>query len=95
MRVNSIADLATTPIKGGQDLYTSNRTWYASDVNDNERHIYHYRTLMVVLRDGAYYQVSLGWGSMTDKHGLGKIRKALGVSVPWGISQDLDSLLAE
>lgn len=93
MRANSIAQLATKPIKAGQGLYTSNRAWYAVDVSDNERHIYHYRTHMVVIRNGDYYQVSEGWNSQTDKVGLGKIRKALGVHAPWGITQDLDTTI--
>lgn len=37
--------------------------------------IYHYSTLMAEVRDGVFTQVSEGWGSMSDKCGLAKLRR--------------------
>ncbi len=37
--------------------------------------IYHYSTLMVEVSNGEAVQVSEGWGSMTDKCGMAKIRQ--------------------
>jgi hypothetical protein len=37
--------------------------------------IFHYSTLMAEVRDGAFTQVSWGWGSMSDKCGLAKLRR--------------------
>jgi hypothetical protein len=38
--------------------------------------IYHYNTRMAVVENGTLTQVSRGWGSMTDKCGMAKLRKA-------------------
>lgn len=69
-----IQDLATYPIVGGRTLKAS--SWRAMMNGDNsERLIYHYSTLMAVVKDNTLTQVSEGWGSMSDKHGMGKLRK--------------------
>lgn len=69
-----IENLVSDPIKGGRTLKAS--SWRALMNGDNsERLIYHYSTLMAVVKDGTLTQVSDGWGSMSDKHGMGKLRK--------------------
>lgn len=49
-------------------------SWRSVRVGD-ALHIYHYATLMAEVRNGVLTQVSEGWGSMSDKHGMGKLRK--------------------
>jgi hypothetical protein len=71
----TLADLATKPVKAGRSFKAS--SWRAVDIDENTRHIYHYSTLMAELRDGELEQVSQGWGSQSDKCGMGKIRRAL------------------
>lgn len=71
----TLADLATKPLKSGRSFRAS--SWRAVDIDENTRHIYHYSTLMAELRDGNLEQVSQGWGSHSDKVGMGKIRNAL------------------
>jgi hypothetical protein len=44
-------------------------------VNTGTMCIYHYNTLMAEVRDGALVQVSEGWGSMSDKCGMAKLRR--------------------
>jgi len=70
-----LADLATKPVKAGRSFKAS--SWRAVDIDENTRHIYHYSTLMAELTKGELTQVSEGWGSMSDKQGMGKIRNAL------------------
>jgi len=70
-----LADLATSPVRAGRSFKAS--SWRAVDIDENTRHIYHYSTLMAELTKGELTQVSEGWGSMSDKQGMGKIRNAL------------------
>ena len=70
-----LADLATKPVKAGRSFKAS--SWRAVDIDGDTRHIYHYSTLMAELTKGELTQVSQGWGSMSDKQGMGKIRNAL------------------
>jgi len=70
-----LADLATKPVKAGRSFKAS--SWRAVDIDGDTRHIYHYSTLMAELTKGELTQVSEGWGSMSDKQGMGKIRNAL------------------
>ena len=93
MRATSIEHLATMPIRAKQHLKVANGNWTSQDLDDITRYIYHRGTHMVTIYQGCYFQVSEGWGSMTDKCGLAKIRKALGISAKWGITQDLDNTL--
>lgn len=37
-------------------------------------HVYHYSTLMAIVENGTFSQVSEGWGSMSDKCGMNKLR---------------------
>jgi hypothetical protein len=69
-----IQDLATKPFRRTNTLHAS--SWRAVKVNDTERHIYHYSTLMAVVADGRLTQVSEGWGSMSDKCGMARLRRA-------------------
>jgi hypothetical protein len=71
----TLADLATKPLKVGRSFRAS--SWRAVDIDENTRHIYHYSTLMAELHNGELEQVSQGWGSQSDKVGMGKIRNAL------------------
>jgi hypothetical protein len=71
----SMSDLVTKPIKAGRSFKAS--SWRAVDIDGNTRHIYHYSTLMAELRNGELEQVSQGWGSMSDKCGMTKLRSAL------------------
>ena len=71
----TLADLATKPVKAGRSFRAA--SWRAVDIDENTRHIYHYSTLMAELTKGELTQVSEGWGSMTDKCGMTKLRSAL------------------
>ena len=71
----SMSDLVTKPVKAGRSLKAS--SWRAVDIDGDTRHIYHYSTLMAELRNGELTQVSQGWGSMSDKCGMTKLRSAL------------------
>lgn len=71
----SMSDLVTKPVKAGRSFKAS--SWRAVDIDENTRHIYHYSTLMAELRNGELEQVSQGWGSMSDKCGMTKLRSAL------------------
>jgi hypothetical protein len=71
----SMSDLVTKPIKAGRSFKAS--SWRAVDIDGDTRHIYHYSTLMAELRNGELEQVSQGWGSMSDKCGMTKLRSAL------------------
>lgn len=71
----TMTELVTKPIKAGRSFKAS--SWRAVDIDGDTRHIYHYSTLMAELRDGNLEQVSQGWGSMTDKCGMTKLRSAL------------------
>ena len=48
-------------------------SWRSEKVGDGFR-IYHYATLMAEVSDGTLTQVSDGWGSMSDKCGMNKLR---------------------
>ena len=50
-------------------------SWRAVRDSDGAMLIFHYSTLMAEVRDGAFTQVSWGWGSMSDKCGLAKLRR--------------------
>lgn len=69
-----IQDLATKPFKRTNTLHAS--SWRAVKVTDTERHIYHYATLMAVVANGEMTQVSEGRGSMSDKCGMARLRRA-------------------
>ena len=71
----SMSDLVTKPVKAGRSFRAS--SWRAVDIDGDTRHIYHYSTLMAELRNGELTQVSQGWGSMSDKCGMTKLRSAL------------------
>lgn len=71
----NLADLATKPVKAGRSFRAA--SWRAVDIDGDTRHIYHYSTLMAELHKGELTQVSQGWGSHSDKVGMGKIRNAL------------------
>ena len=71
----NLADLATKPVKAGRSFRAA--SWRAVDIDGDTRHIYHYSTLMAELRNGELTQVSQGWGSMSDKCGMTKLRSAL------------------
>ena len=71
----TMAELVTKPVKAGRSFKAS--SWRAVDIDNNTRHIYHYSTLMAELSNGELTQVSEGWGSMTDKCGMTKLRSAL------------------
>jgi hypothetical protein len=75
-----LADLATKPVKAGRSFKAS--SWRAVDIDGDTRHIYHYATLMAELTKGELTQVSEGWGSVSDKQGMGKIRNALRKASP-------------
>ena len=71
----TMAELVTKPVKAGRSFKAS--SWRAVDIDNDTRHIYHYSTLMAELVKGELTQVSEGWGSMTDKCGMSKLRSAL------------------
>ena len=71
----TMAELVTKPIRAGRSFKAS--SWRAEDISDTTRKIYHYSTLMALLSDGELTQVSEGWGSMTDKCGMTKLRFAM------------------
>lgn len=74
-----IDDLATRPFVRGKEMRVgSNRSWRSVDTQNGDREIHHYGTLMGFIRNGQFYQVSDGWGSVSDKQGINKILKALG-----------------
>jgi hypothetical protein len=60
-----IADLVSKP--GRASSWKSVR-------HDDRLHIYHYATMMAIVEDGTLLQVSEGWGSMSDKCGMAKLR---------------------
>ncbi len=64
-RPTSIGDLVT--------LEGSASSWRSVKAGDT-MYIYHYSTLMAEVSDTELVQVSLGWGSMSDKCGLAKLR---------------------
>jgi hypothetical protein len=74
-KMAKLADLATKPVKAGRSFKAS--SWRAVDIDGDTRHIYHYSTLMAEIHKGELTQVSQGWGSQSDKCGMGKIRNAL------------------
>lgn len=49
-------------------------SWRSVNV-DGVMMIYHYATLMAEVANGTLTQVSEGWGSMTDKCGMAKLRR--------------------
>lgn len=70
-----IANLITNEMKTGRTLRAS--SWRAVQVSDTRREIWHYATLMAVIEGKTFQQVSEGWGSMSDKHGMGKLRRGV------------------
>lgn len=60
-----IADLVKKPGKAS--------TWRGVRMGE-AIHIYHYSTKMAVAHDGRLTQVSNGWGSMSDKCGMARLR---------------------
>jgi hypothetical protein len=70
-----ITNLITNEIRTGRTVKAS--SWRAVQVSDTRREIWHYATLMAVLDGATFQQVSEGWGSMSDKHGMGKLRRGV------------------
>jgi hypothetical protein len=70
-----ITNLITNEIRTGRTLKAS--SWRAVQVSDSRREIWHYSTMMAVLDGQTFQQVSNGWGSMSDKHGMNKLRKGV------------------
>ena len=64
-RPTAISDLVT--MQGRASSWRSEKT-------ESGMAIYHYSTLMAVVENGALVQVSQGWGSMSDKCGMSKLR---------------------
>jgi hypothetical protein len=64
-RPTAISDLVT--LQGKASSWRSVRT-------DTGMDIYHYSTLMAQVENGTLVQVSQGWGSMSDKCGMSKLR---------------------
>ena len=60
-----IADLVKKPGRAS--------TWRSVRVGD-ALHIYHYAAQMAVVEGGKVVQVSEGWGSMSDKCGMARLR---------------------
>jgi len=77
-----IEDFVKRPHKVGKLHKIGNRGWSALDRESGDREVYHYSTLMGIIRNGKYYQVSDGWGSVSDKQGIKKILRALGQDAP-------------
>lgn len=69
-----IQDLATKPFPRTGVLKAS--TWKAIKVSDSVRHIYHYNALMAEVSGDTLTQVGEGWGSMSDKCGMARLRRA-------------------
>lgn len=65
-RPTSISDLVTLEGRAS--------SWTSVDAGGTMR-IYHYSTLMAVVTDGRLVQVSEGWGSVSDKCGMAKLRR--------------------
>lgn len=68
----NIASLVNARIPRTGTLKAS--SWRAVMAGD-ERQIFHYAALMAVVRNSQVVQVGTGWGSMTDKCGIARIRK--------------------
>lgn len=49
-------------------------SWSSVKADDGTMLIFHYSTQMAEVRDGKLTQVSQGWGSMTDKCGMARLR---------------------
>lgn len=64
-RATAISDLVTLEGRAS--------SWTATRMGDTMR-IYHYSTLMAIVANGKLVQVSEGWGSMSDKCGMAKLR---------------------
>jgi|GEM_PF-792239 len=77
-----IEDFATRPHKSGKTHKIGNRGWTAIDRQNGDREVYHYSTMMGVIRNGEYFEISTGWNSVSDKQGIKKILKALGQKEP-------------
>lgn len=71
----SITKLITSQMKTGRTLKAS--SWRAIQIDAKHRQIWHYSTLMAELKDGNFCQVSNGWGSMSDKQGMNKLRRGV------------------
>jgi len=68
-----IQDLITKEIKTGKTVKAS--SWRAVQIDKSYRQIWHYGTMMAELTNGEFCQVSKGWGSVSDKKGLSKLRQ--------------------
>lgn len=72
-----LSELITKQIKTGNTVRAGhNGAWRAVQVADDKREIWHYGTLMALANDGTLVQVSAGWGSVSDKAGMRKMRAA-------------------
>lgn len=71
----NITNLITNEMKTGRTLKAS--SWRAVQVSDTRREIWHYSTLMAVLNGNEFQQVSNGWGSVSDKCGMNKLRRGV------------------
>lgn len=77
-----IEDFAKKPFKAGKTHNIGGRGWRAVDRENGDREVYHYGTMMGVIRGGKYYEASKGWNSVSDKQGVRKILRALGQDSP-------------
>ena len=77
-----IEDFAKKPFKAGKTHNIGGRGWRAVDRESGDREVYHYGTMMGVIRGGKYYEASKGWNSVSDKQGIRKILRALGQDAP-------------
>jgi len=86
-----IEEFASRPFKAGKTHKIGTRGWRAVDRENGDREVYHYSTLMGFVRDGKYYESSVGWGSVSDKQGIRKILRALGQDKPL-IASDIEAV---
>lgn len=70
-----LTELVTKKITTGKTVKAS--SWRAVQIDENHRQIWHYSTLMAQIVNGEFCQVSKGWGSVSDKKGLFKLRKGV------------------
>lgn len=71
----SIGNLATAAAATGRASASGGRWWAEADEARERVTVGHYRTAMLTIdmRTGEAFPSSSGWGSMTDKVGVGKV----------------------
>lgn len=84
MRTNLSNLLNASQANPGKDIHAS--SWCANTGPSGDTDVWHYATLMVTFsreNDGSLdaCPVSPGWGSMSDKQGIGKILRGSSVQV--------------